>query len=289
MQKIRNYKCNYSNSVGISPEVTDGLDLDFPDAYKHRETMALLSKAIKEHDHAGFCLLPFCRTVEIEAMGAAINYGDSVTGPRAADPICDSVEDIMKLPDMDFSRGRVHEVLEACRILADEGEHVCLEITGPWTQLTSMMDAAKVFRAARKQKEELIQAMNRLGDQLLRYVDEAKNYGVEIITFSDSAGAVDILGPRMAAQSAEDILYPFMKRLEEHVDDSIIVQVCPKLAFALLDTGFAETRVHDFGGSVDFLEAMLNMRGKVKFAGQVCIKNIGVTLANGKFQELILK
>jgi hypothetical protein len=40
---------------------------------------------------------------------------------------------------------------------------------------------------------------------------------------------------------------------------------------------------------VDFLEAMLNMRGKVKFAGQVCIKNIGVTLANGKFQELILK
>lgn len=289
MQKIRNYQCNYSNSVGISSEVTDGLGLTFPDAYKHRDTMAVLAKAIKKHDNAGFCLLPFCRTVEIEAEGADINYGDGNTGPRAAKPVCASVDDLLNLPEIDFSTGRIHEVLEACKILADEDEHVCLEITGPWTQMTSLMDAGLVFKAARKQKDELVEAMNRIGDQLLRYVDEAKKYGVEIITLSDSAGTLSILGPRMVAQSTEDFTYPFVKKLEQHIDDSMIVQICPKLAYALLDTGFATTREHDLGGPIDFLEAVLKMRGQVKMVGQVCIKNIGVTLANGKLQEIVLK
>ena len=59
MGEIREYKCTYSNSVGISAEVTYGLGLDFPDAYMHSETMQVLSKAIKEHDGASFCLLFF--------------------------------------------------------------------------------------------------------------------------------------------------------------------------------------------------------------------------------------
>ena len=37
------------------------------------------------------------------------------------------------------------------------------------------------------------------------------------------------------------------------------------------------------------LEAMLQMRGRVKIGGQVCIKNIGVKLANGRFREIVLK
>ena len=75
MGEIREYKCTYSNSVGISAEVTSGLGLEFPDAYMHSETMQILARAIKEHDEADFCLLPFCRTVEAEAMGAVLNYG----------------------------------------------------------------------------------------------------------------------------------------------------------------------------------------------------------------------
>ena len=70
--KIRDFHCDYSNSVGVSAEVTSGLDLDFPDAYKHAETMAKLALAIKEHDNEGFCLLPFCRTVEMEAVGGNV-------------------------------------------------------------------------------------------------------------------------------------------------------------------------------------------------------------------------
>ena len=105
MGEIREYKCTYSNSVGISAEVTAGLDLEFPDAYMHSETMQVLARAIKEHDNADFCLLPFCRTVEAEAMGAVLNYGDANTGPRAKDPICETCDDVLALPAADVTKG----------------------------------------------------------------------------------------------------------------------------------------------------------------------------------------
>ena len=268
--------------------MTSGLGLDFPDAYKHRDTMAKLSLAIKEHDDEGFCLLPFCRTVEIEAVGGNVNYGNANTGPRSAEPICESAEDFLALPDIDFSCGRVREVLEACRLLADAGEHVCLEIVGPWTQMQSLMESRKVIKMQRKQPEETIAVMNKIGDQLLRYVDEARACGVEIITYSDSAGSLEILSPKLMEWSTREFTHPFMKKLVEHIDDTMVLQLCPKFAYALIDTGLADVRVFDLGERVGFLEAILQLRGQLKIVGQTCIKNSGVTIANGKIRELVL-
>ena len=289
MAKIRNFNCTYGNSVGISREITEPLGLEFPDAYKHRETMAQLSRAIKEHDGAGFCLLPFCRTVEIEAVGAPINYGDENAGPRAAEPLCSTPEEMLSLSDIDFSKGRIREVLEACRILADQGEHVCLEIVGPWTQMQSLMDPRTLFRCQRKQSEVVLQVMEKIGGQLLRYVDEARGCGVEIITYSDSAGTLNILGPRLLEQTSRDFTVGFLKRLLQHAGDGMVIQLCPKIAYALVDCGLATTKVHDLGERVDFMEAILRLKGEVGIVGQACIKNIGVTVGDGRIRELVLK
>ena len=72
------------------------------------------------------------------------------------------------------------------------------------------------------------------------------------------------------------------------MDESCIFLLCPKFTFALLDTGHAEYRDHELEPGVDFLQALLQMKGQAKIAGQVCIKNTGVRLANGRFRELIL-
>ena len=101
--KIQDFHCTYLNSAGIQSEVTEGLELSFPDAYLHCDTMAVLSKALKEHDGAAFCELPFCHTVEAEAMGGHVNMGDDKTGPRAKEYICTKMEEILELPPIDFS------------------------------------------------------------------------------------------------------------------------------------------------------------------------------------------
>lgn len=289
MGNITEYKCTYFNSVGVSAEVTEGLGLEFPDAYMHSDSMQILAKAIKKHDDAGYVLFPFCRTVEAEAMGAILNYGDANTGPRAKDPICSTADEVLGLPDIDFSKGRIREVLDACAAMKAEGETVCLEVTGPFTILNALMEPRKVFKAYRKDREKMKDVFVKLGAGLLGYIEEGKKAGVDVFIFSDSAGSLDILGPKFLTDGIEDFYHPFLKKVNRLMDDSCIFLLCPKFAYAMADTGFAEFRDHQLEPDSDFLEDLLAMKGKAKIAGQVCIKNVGVRLKHGRFRELVMK
>ncbi len=286
MDGITEYKCTYSNSVGISAEVTAGLGLEFPDAYKHSETMQILAKAIKAHDRADFCLLPFCRTVEAESMGAVLNYGDERTGPRAKDPICAACDDVLSLPAADVTKGRMAEVLDACAKLKAEGETVCLEVTGPFTILNALMEPRKVFKSYRKDREGMKAVLDKLAGDLLAYIGAGRRAGVDVFIFSDSAGAPELIGPKFTAQAIEDFYHPFLERAAALMDESCIFLLCPKFTYALVDTGHAEFVDHQIEPGSGYLQAMLQMRGSVKLAGQVCIKNVGVKLANGRFREI---
>ena len=289
MGEIREYKCTYSNSVGISAETTAGLGLEFPDAYMHSDTMQILSRAIKRHDGSDFCLLPFCRTIEAESMGAILNYGDANTGPRAKDPVCANIDEVLSISPIDFSRNRIHEVLDAVSSLKKDGETVCLEITGPFTILNALMEPRLVFKAYRKDREKMKLVFDKFSVQLLRYIENGKKAGVDVFIFSDSAGALDILGPKFLTNAVEDFYDPFMRKVSEIMDDSCIFLLCPKFTYALVDTGHAEFREHQLEEGVDFLKAMLEMKGKAKIGGQVCIKNVGVKLSHGKFREIVMK
>ena len=288
MADIREYKCTYSNSVGVSAEVTDGLGLEFPDAYMHSGTMQTLAKAIKQHDNADFVLLPFCRTVEAEAMGAVLNYGDANTGPRAKDPICSNMDEVLALPEINFGKMRIHDVLDACAAMKGEGETVCLEVTGPFTILNALMELRLVFKAYRKDRDKMKLVFDKFADQLIRYIEEGKKAGVDVFIFSDSAGALDILGPKFLANAVDDFYDPFLRRVSEVMDDSCIFLLCPKFTYAMVDTGHAELKEYQLEPGIDFLQAMLDMKGKAKIGGQVCIKNVGVKLAHGKFREIVM-
>ena len=135
----------------------------------------------------------------------------------------------------------------------------------------------------------MVKVFEKLGDSLLAYIEAGKRAGVDVFIFSDSAGAPELLGPKFMTQAVEDFYHPFLKKVEELMDDSCIFLLCPKFTFAVIDTGFGEFREYELEPGIDFLEAMLQMRGRVKIGGQVCIKNIGVKLANGRFREIVLK
>ena len=48
MGKIADFNCTYDNAVGISSDVTEKLDLTYPDAYLHCDTMAKISLDINK-------------------------------------------------------------------------------------------------------------------------------------------------------------------------------------------------------------------------------------------------
>lgn len=288
MGEMKDFECTYDNSAGISPEVTKGLDLEFPDAYMHHDTMARLAKALKEHDGASFCELPFCHTVEAEAMGGIINYGNESAGPRAKEYICTEVEQLLELPEIDFSKGRIHEVLLACRTLREQGEHVVLLVSGPFTILNVLIDARYVFKGMRKKPELMKQVFWKLGSEVLKFMKEAQAYGADMISYADSSGGLNILGPKMAEQVMEDFTYEFLKKARAELGKETLLLLCPKTTFALLGTGKAVLSDVLLSGPMEYGEACAEVIGKVDFAGQMCIKNIHYTLTNGKIKEVKL-
>lgn len=290
---IQDFKCTYGNSAGIREAVTNRTNLTFPDAYKHAETMAELAQVLKECDKAPFCELPFCHTVEAEAMGGIINYGNEKTGPRAKEYLCTDIEEILELPEIDFGKGRIQEVLKACRILYEKGEHVVFEVSGPLTILNVLIDPKYVFKGMRKKPELMARIFAKLGKEILAYMELAKEQGADFISYADSSGGVNILGPKMAEQMVDLFTYDFVKQAGKLADEHTMILLCPKTTFALLGTGKAkliDCQIHDDRSqeedSLSYAEACIQMKGRIRFAGQMCIKNLDYRMKNGIMKEV---
>ncbi|GAA0738892.1 uroporphyrinogen decarboxylase family protein [Clostridium oceanicum] len=288
MGKIIDFKCTYQNSVGINQEVTKKLSLKFPEAYKNWNSMALISEELKKYDGEAFCTMPFCHTVEGEAMGGIINLGDEKIGPRAKDYICKKAEDILNLPSIDYSKGRIAEVLKACKHLRDKGENVMLYVSGPFTIMNVLIEPRYIFKVFRKNPDVMQSIFNKFQNEILMFIKEAEKVGVNMISYADSSGALNILGPKFSKQTVEMFTYPLLKKVEEVIKNETIVLLCPKTTFALLGTDKAQWKDIELGQPMKYSEACIKTIGKAKFVGQMCIKNKGFNLKNGIIKTIKL-
>ena len=88
-----------------------------------------------------------------------------------------------------------------------------------------------------------------MGNDVLKYIEEALKRGVTMISYADSSGGVNILGPKMAEQVVEDFTYEYLKKMQDLVQDKALVLLCPKTTFALLGT---EKLNHRCGTSISY-------------------------------------
>lgn len=290
MGKIIDFPCSYGNSSGVRPEVTEGLGLTFPDAYLHSETMVKLARSLKEKDNAVHCDLSFCHTLEAEAMGGDINLGNDRQGPRCGGYVCSSVEQLLELPDIDFSKGRIAETLEAARTLCEQGEYPNMELCGPFTIMANLIDLKYVFKACRRQPEIMKEVYWKFGRQTLKFIKEAEAHGMKLISYADPTGALNILGPKVLESYTNEFTADFIRQAVEETREDTMILLCPKTTYALIGTDNAEFVEHQLPEKkMRYADACISMVGQVKLSGQNCIKNVGFNITNGIFMEVKLK
>jgi len=281
---IRDYPCTYLQE-GDGLHFEDTL-LPVPELHLQADLMAAFALEHRKKHGAQWCILPFCHTVEAEAFGAHVHYGDRKIGPRIRGYACAKPEELQGLPDIALEKGRIGAVLDACKILTQAGETVLLEITGPFTILNGLIDPALLFRMLRRSPEEMARVFERLSTNILAYMQAAERCGVQIISYADPTGGTSIVGPRLAAQMAESFTLPLFRQADRMLRPETLLHLCPKTAFALLDTGYARAAQIDVAAH-DYAAACKEVRGKVRFVGQTCIKNNRFQ-PNGKLQHLLL-
>lgn len=283
------FVCTYDNAAGVSPEVMQALNVTFPDAYCSAEDTVKIAEAVREKEGAAFCELPFDHVLEAESMGALVKYSDGMTGPRTEDYLTSDMKELLKLPEIDFTAGRMNTVLNACGELRRRGNQVVLDICGPFTILNFLIDTTCVFKTLRKDPELFARLSGRIGVQLLRYIKEAEQQGVQMISYADSVGSVKILGPKLAAQVVEDFTFGFVKQMLAQKNTDTLILLCPKTTFALLGTNKAKLVDYPLPGPMTYGEGCIASIGKLDIAGQQCIKNIHYPLKDGIIKRVVLE
>src|SRR5699024_9927902 len=285
--KFIDYKCKIGTDMGgFDEEVVKKVDMDFPEAYTRAAGIVKIAKANSKHAGMDICLLPFCHTVEAENYGGDINLGSAKIGPRCGSYTYKNSQDLLNMPDLDFNKGRLYEVIKAIEELKSQGESACVNIAGPITILNNLMDTSKIFRIWRKDPDTIANVIEKIRLQLLIYIEKVIEAGVDIVAFEDPVGGLNILGPRYFEAQGRNFSYPFVKDAIKIIDNKAVLHICPKTTLQLISLDLAEWEEIELEDVMTYEEAYLRLGEKVPVAGNICIHNRNVPLKNKKLKIL---
>lgn len=280
MAKLIDFHCRYAEFSGISKETAEANGLSIPQAYMRADSIAKLAIAL------GMNVLPFDPVLEAENLGAKIKYDDSNLGPRKAEDLISSIDDLPKLSPMDVSIGRLSETVNALEILNSSGTNATVELHGPITILNGLGDLMKMLMGWRKKPEIMAEYFRLIAKGLVDYALAARNAGAKIIYYADSPGSLDIIGPKYTKQVVEEFTIPFLKALDEALDGQCVVHLCPKTSFMLAGCEKAVWKKYSLESPMSYHDACVSASGKIRFLGQRCRKDNNLTVQTLNYLEL---
>lgn len=266
-------KCIGEKIESIPDSILEDLGLSYEEVNKDASKMATLSKSLKGYKSSSYCNLPFCHTVEAEAFGSTVVF-DHKYGNRIREYAIRNLNSIEDLKEFDLSRGRIVEVLKAINILKKDGENVVLNITGPVTLGTSIIDSNIFFRATRKDIDKANMLFELIENSTVDYILEAIKNEVDVISYADPAGTLDIVGPRFFKDFAGKTIYNILKRVVGKLGHSVI-HLCIRTSKSLESAGLLEVeKIRAEGRS--YYEMIKNAKKEKKdisFLGHWCLNS----------------
>ena len=205
----------------------------FPAAHSDGAQMAALARALGDGGFENYGV-PFCMTVEAEAMGATVNMGSAGVEPHVVDSPLSSALELDKLHPMDLTAGRAAVVLQAVGLLRGGDLPVVGNITGPMSVAGTLVDMSTLLKELRKQPEACHRLLDFVTDQLSAYARALRGAGADVLCISEPSGTGEILG----ARHFEAYSLPCLNRVLDAAAFPVkIVHICGRLhsIYPLLD------------------------------------------------------
>ncbi|MGH4125019.1 MAG: uroporphyrinogen decarboxylase family protein [Clostridium sp.] len=291
MDNKLDFKCAGDNLEEIPKEIIGSLKLKFPEIHNNSKDMVKLSIELKKHNSDSLCRLPFCVTVEAEALGADIKLGDEKIGPRVNKYAFNDLEELKNIKQIEFTKGRIGRVLSAVESLSSQGEITVLNVVGPMTIISSLMDPVVFYKGIRKNREIIDDFIRVIEDSIVNYILEGFKKGASIISYGDPAGALDIVGPKIFREISGKATYNILKTVKQNSSHGMI-HICGKTSTALEKMGFIQSEPLVYDRQITYGTALIDALEKsnqLVFVGHRCIKTTPFKLGNFNVWNIKMK
>ena len=248
----------------VTAELMKEVAVYLPQAHSDADSMAKLAAAVCEQGCFENMGVPFCMTVEAEALGAQVDLGSNIVEPRVTAYVLKSVSEADKLKKLDLSGGRVRVVLEAIRTLKAQNRAVPIigNITGPISTAASLMEPMAFYRELRKKKDEAHAYLDFVTEQLTAFALAQVKAGADVIAVSDPSGTGEILGPKYF----EEYALPSLNRIVDAVRSEgagSIVHICGQMKAVYEQISKVRSDALSFDSIVSLQEARGNLPDRV--------------------------
>ncbi len=182
----------------VTDEMANIAQIPFPEVHKSGKLMAEMAK--QTHDLSGLenYGVPFCMTVEAEAMGATVDFGNSLYEPHVVHGAIESVKNYKDLKPLSLDSGRCRAVLEAIEILSslDTDVPVIGNLTGPVSVAGTTLDCEVLLREIRKDHDLVLEYMHFIAESVARFGKAMVEAGADCICIAEPTGTGELLGPK---------------------------------------------------------------------------------------------
>lgn len=285
------FKCKGDSLEEIPESIIKKTGISFPQAHQSSETMASLAEEMQKHKSDPICRVPFCATVEAEAFGARINLGNNKTGPLVAAYAANTIEELSSLTAIDFNKGRIKAVLDSVEMLCEKKKIVALNVEGPFTIISSLVDMTVLFKGIRKNKKAVQRLFQVIEDSIVAYILRGLEKGARIISYGDPVGSMDIVGPKIFQEYSGKSALNILKRVEPHLDGAFI-HLCGKTSTSLAKLENIESvpiELEENSSYGQVICRLLDGSESVNFIGHNCIKRTPLKMKKSVVWELKIK
>ncbi len=248
----------------ITEELMEICGIFLPDAHTNAQQMAVLASAAYEQGCFENYGVPFCMTVEAEALGAKVDMGNRVYEPHVTQYAIGSVEEWKKLAEIDATCGRVKVVTDAIRLLKETSADVPIigNITGPISTATSVIEPVIFYKEMRKKPEEVHQYLRFITSQLKKIAKAQIEAGADVIAISDPSGTGEILGPKYFEEYAVTYLNELIHCIKEEAIGTI-VHICGQMRAVYQEVNQVQSDVLSFDSIVSMRDAKKQLQKRV--------------------------
>lgn len=214
----------------MTVEAMSTLSARWPLCHSDAGEMARLALGVQELTGIENLGVPYCMTVEAEAMGARVSMGTPESEPRLAAYPLTNLGEWERLGRLNEGNGRLGTVAEAINLMDTRRSPypIIANLTGPVSLATSLIDPMVFFKAMGKQPSLVHEFMNYLTENLIAFGRLMLQAGAQILTIADPSASGEILGPRRFAEFALPYINAVLDGLQEDYQASL-VHICGNL------------------------------------------------------------